>query len=213
MEDSDKALVARALARDADAVRALVRELTPVIHARVGRIALRRRSLAQGRDIRGFLADVTQDVLLDLFRDDARLLRSWDPERGMGLRGFVGLIAEQRAISILRVRKRNPWSEELGAEAALEGEMAVDDDPEEALLSQELAARLLDHVRCEVSPLGYDLFRRLILDERPIAEVCQDTGMSTSAVQAWSSRLKRLVVRFAKELLSEGPDGTPETES
>ncbi|KYF57262.1 hypothetical protein BE08_22265, partial [Sorangium cellulosum] len=36
-----------------------------------------------------------------------------------------------------------------------------------------------------------ELFEALVVDREPIASVCARTGMSTSAVQAWSSRLRR----------------------
>lgn len=58
---------------------------------------------------------------------------------------------------------------------------------------------MLDRVHTELSPLGRDLFRRLVLDGESIATVCASTGMSTSAVQAWSSRLKRLLARLSTE--------------
>src|SRR5689334_24844964 len=85
-----------ALSGDEGALRGLLRELTPVIQARVARALLRRRGLARGEDPRQRLADIAQDVYLELFRDRAKLLRSWDPARGLSLTNFVGLVAEQR---------------------------------------------------------------------------------------------------------------------
>ena len=198
--------IERALTGDEQALRAFVHAITPTIQARVARALLRRRSLARGEDLRQRLADLVQDVYVELFRDHAKLLRAWDPARGLSLPGFVGLVAEQRVAATLRSRRRNPWAEalaegqdEVGAELP-----ALDGGPEAQVISRDAITRLLDLVRSELSPVGLDMFHRLIVDEEPIASVCAATGMSTSAVQAWSSRLKRLVRGLAREVLSEG---------
>lgn len=210
MADLTTDFVARALAGDGVAVRGLVDELTPVIQARAARILLRRRAFAQGRDVRSWLADVTQDVFVELFRDGARLLRSWDPARGLGLKGFVGLVAEQRTLATLRTRKHSPFTEPLEVEPGGAEEAVFSEDPEQALLSQEAASRLLDRVRAELSPLGLELFRKLLIEEQSIADVCSATGMSTAAVQAWSSRLKKLVARLTREVLAGPPSSRRE---
>jgi len=59
----------------------------------VGRKLLfyRNRSAA-GRDVRQEVADLIQEVFMALFADDARVLRSWQPERGLSLDNFVGLV-------------------------------------------------------------------------------------------------------------------------
>lgn len=196
-------LVTSALDGDDAAIRALVADLTPVIQARAGRALLRRRALARGGDVRQQLDDVVQDVFVELFRDDGKALRAWDPARGMGLRGFVGLIAEQRVAAILRSRRKNPWTEDLSVDAEGHEEPRGHDDPELDLASRQAIQQLFDLVRAELTPLGRDLFQRLILDEEPIASVCAATGMSTSAVQAWSSRLKRLVQKLAAEIVAD----------
>lgn len=210
MPELNAPFVSRALAGDGVALRGLVDELTPVIQARAARVLLRRRALAQGRDVRAWLADVTQDVFVELFRHEAKLLRSWDPARGMGLKGFVGLVSEQRTIATLRTRRQNPFNEALEAGDEPRDDPSFAEDPEQALLSQEAATRLLDHVRAELSPLGQELFRRLLVEEQPIADVCAAMNMSTAAVQAWSSRLKKLVARLTREILAGPPSSRRE---
>ena len=199
-----------ALSGDQRALRGLVQHVTPVVQARVARALLRRRSLARGEDARQRLADMAQDVFVELFRDGAKLLRSWSPSRGLSLVNFVGLVAEQRVAATLRSLKRNPWAEALSETDAQVGDGVAEAaaGPEERLLSRDAVERLLDHLRGQLSPVGLDMFHRLIVREEPIASVCADTGMSTSAVQAWSSRLKRLVQSLAKSLLSgeEAPE-------
>lgn len=192
-----------ALGGDGAAIRALVTELTPLIQARVARALLRRRALARGADVRQRLDDLVQDVFVELFRDDGRVLRAWDPARGLGLRGYVGMIAEQRVLATLRRRSRNPWSEELTVDEGRFDDAAGPHDPELDVSSRQELERLFDRLKASLSPLGRDLFQRLILDEEAIASVCAATGMSTAAVQAWSSRLKRLIQGLAAEIVKE----------
>lgn len=208
MDDWKPVDLERVIGGDERALREFVGAISPVVQARVARALLRRRSLGRGEDPRQRLADIAQDVYVELFRDGARLLRSWDPARGLSLRGFVGLVAEQRVAATLRNRRTNPWTDALG-----DGEVDVGTDlptptagPEEQLLSRDTVERLLDLVRAELSPMGLDMFQCLIVDDEPIASVCASRGMSTAAVQAWSSRLKRLVRTLAHEVLDE-PEG------
>ncbi len=192
-----------ALAGDGSAIRAFVKDLTPVIQARVARALLRHQAVARGADVRQRLDDLVQDVFVELFREDGRALRAWDPDRGLGLRGYVGLIAEQRVFATLRRRSKNPWTEELTVDEGRFDEAVAPDDPELLAASRQEVEQLFDRVRASLTPLGRTLFQRLILDEEPIAAVCSATGMSTAAVQAWSSRLKRLLQALGAEIAAE----------
>src|ERR1700742_4584307 len=106
-------LTRRALDGDQAALASLVAVLTPVIQARVARTLLARRSFQSGgRSVRQEVEDLTQEVWVALFAREARVLRSWDAERGLSLPNFVGLVAERQVISFLRSGRRNPWKEE-----------------------------------------------------------------------------------------------------
>src|SRR5262245_39126253 len=108
-----QAEVHRALAGDDQALNRLVAMLTPVIQSRVARGLLSRRvGSASGRNVRQEVEDLTQEVFLVLFADGGKVLRSWEPERGLTLPNFVGLVAERQTASILRSGKRNPWRED-----------------------------------------------------------------------------------------------------
>lgn len=203
MTDDVQEGVRAALAGDPRVVRALVAQLTPVIRASAARSLLRRRAFARGADIRQLLDDVTQDVFVELFRNDGKLLRTWDPARGMGLPGFVGLVAEQRVGAMLRSRRKNPWFEELANDGAPVEEPPHPAEPDGGLASRQALERLFERAQAELSPLGHELLRRLILEEEPIASVAAAMGMSTSAVQAWSSRLKRLLVKLWAEVAKD----------
>jgi RNA polymerase sigma-70 factor (ECF subfamily) len=201
MSTEDKAdLLGQALTGDSTALTRLVSLLTPVIQARVARTLLTRRfRLAGGRDVRQEVEDLSQEVFLALFSRGGRVLRAWEPERGLSLENFVGLVAERQVLSFLRSSRRNPWPEETSlAEDELDTE-TEDSGPEETAASREHLALLLDRLREEVSPLGWRLFQLLFVQELSQPEVEAASGLSADAVYAWRSRLRRV----ARKLLAE----------
>ena len=107
--DEARSLIRQALAGDAGSVRALVDRLSPVIAERVTATLwhrTRRRNVAQEAD------DMIQEVFVSLFQADGKALRAWDPERGMSLERFVGMLAQHQTISILRNGRTTPWRDE-----------------------------------------------------------------------------------------------------
>jgi RNA polymerase sigma-70 factor, ECF subfamily len=197
-------LVRRALAGEPAAQTQLVALLTPVIQARVARTLWARRSLLRaGRTVREEVEDLSQDTFLALFDRDARVLRRWQPERGLSLENFVGLVAERLTLSFLRSGRRNPQQEIRWMDDEPEPE-APDSDPEEVVAGREQLALLLDRLKEEVSPLGCWLFDLLYIQELSVPEVREATGLSADAVYAWRSRLGRLARKLLTEM-SEKP--------
>jgi RNA polymerase sigma factor (sigma-70 family) len=191
--------VGPALAGDEAALTRLVQVLTPVIQSRVARsLLLRRAGRAAGRDIRQEVEDLTQEIFLLLFADNGKVLRSWQPERGLSLLNFVGLVAERQTASVLRSGKRSPWKEDPTLPEDLD-QVAPESGPEEIAASREQLKRLLQRLTEELTPLGRHLFDLLFLRELPCEEVTRQTGMSPDAVYAWRSRLRRLARRLLDE--------------
>ncbi|HEV2853665.1 MAG TPA: hypothetical protein VHC97_12755 [Thermoanaerobaculia bacterium] len=188
-----------ALAGDETALTWLVRALTPVIQSRVARgLLLRRTGMAAGRDVRQEVEDLTQEIFLILFAEDGKVLRSWQPERGMSLLNFVGLVAERQTASVLRSGKRSPWKEDPTLVEDID-QAAPEGGPEEVTASREQLRHLLRRLTEELSPLGRHLFDLLFLRDLPFEEVVRRTGMSPDAVYAWRSRLRRLARRLLEE--------------
>lgn len=195
-------LVERAILREPDAVRSLVAELSPIIQLRVAR-ALGRSPMIRGqsRSAAQEVEDLTQEVFLAIFDHDARVLRSWEPERGASLGTFIGMVAEHQVASILRSGRRAPYrhDHELG-DVDFERLPSTSTAPDARVASRELGTRLLESLRVELSPRGFDLFERLLVEQQPVETVCQETGMTADAVYAWRSRLGKLVRKLAAEL-------------
>jgi DNA-directed RNA polymerase specialized sigma24 family protein len=196
--------VRRALAGDEAALTRLVRALTPVIQSRVARgLLLWRTGMAAGRDVRQEVPDFTQEIFLTLFADDSKVLRSWQPERGLSLLNFVGLVAERRTASILTNGKKSPWKEDPTLPEDFDG-VSSESDPEEIVASREQFKLLRLRLIQELSPLGRHLFNLLYLRELSVEEVVRITGMSTDALYQWRRRLRLLVRRLLDEM-SKGP--------
>lgn len=189
-----EALVRRALLRERAAVTTLVAELTPIVQSRVTRGLLRRAQSANRDAARSRVQDLTQDVFVELFRDEGKRLRMCDPARGLSLRSFVGLVAEQRVLAVLRSRKRSPWTEAPSEDEVLDGP-ADDAGPELRLLSRESLTIALDVARTALTPLGMSMFEQLIVNQDDVAEVCRRTGMTPASVHAWHSRLRKVFRR------------------
>jgi len=191
--------LSRALDGDGELLREFILAWMPIVQVRVARVLIRH---ARSRDVQQEVADMTQDVFAEMFADDAKVLRSWDQERGLSLDNFVGLVAERRAGRILRTLRRSPWAESpedpMGAELDL-----LDVDPTLALESKDFLETLYHHVKAVLSPRGLELFDLLIVQQEPIEAVCASTGMTTDAVYAWRSRLTKVARTLGAELMQK----------
>jgi RNA polymerase sigma-70 factor (ECF subfamily) len=199
--DPDQERVRCALEGDTAAVHWLIALLSPVIQARVARALLRRAF--GGRSTRQEVEDMTQEVFVALFVDGGKVLRSWEPGRGMSLTSFVGLVAERQVAAILRSGRRSPWTEDptLGEELECRSDDAV--GPEARMASQQLVDAVLDRLRTTLSPKALDLWERLYVREESVETVCAATGMSHDALYAWRSRLGKLVRSFVAEVMPD----------
>jgi DNA-directed RNA polymerase specialized sigma24 family protein len=199
----DVALVGPVLARDPKAMRQFVRQAKVVVEARVARTLLRVGRRQGQRDPRQEIADIAQEVFLHLFENGGAVLRAWDPARGLSLANFVGLVAERDAIAILRSGRRSPWTEDPTDFAdATAGEVFADGAPSmhRVVQSRDMLMAILDRLRLELSPRGYELFVRLYVDEASVEDVCAAFAMQPDAVYAWRSRLGKRVRALGEEL-------------
>jgi len=200
----DVGLVAGALGGDAQATALFVRTMLPIVQARVARVLTRRRGRS-GRDARQEVEDLAQEVFASLFEREGRVLRAWDPARGLSLANFCGLVAEREAASILRSGRRSPWADDPTEADDLAADVGTTGDFEARLATREQLTLLVDRVREALSPLGLEMFERLIVREEEVETVCATSGMSADAVYAWKSRIGKLVRRLAMEIASSDP--------
>jgi len=200
IHEGDVELVRRALEGESAARHALVVRLSPVVQRRVCR-PLASSSAARGRPAeRGEVLDLTQQILLLLFDRDARVLRSWDPSRGLSLLNFVGLVAEREAKAILRSGRRSAWAERPTADDEVSA-LALDDrGPEDELVSREELTKIWHRLEEELSPRGMELFRALLIDQLSIEELSERFNMSSNALYTFRSRLRQQLHAIREQL-------------
>jgi RNA polymerase sigma-70 factor (ECF subfamily) len=191
----------RALGGERAAIEALVRELSPVVQARVATTLFRR-----GHARRQELEDLTQEILMDLFTGESRVLAGWDPERGLSLTAFVGLVAQRQAISLLRSRRRNPYTQEPTDPSAIDASVAArrtHHAPEEPVAARELLELLFEQLHAELSPKALEMFYRLYVWQQEPELIARETGSKLDAVYQWRSRLKKEVSEIETRLLRQ----------
>lgn len=197
-------MVERALAGEPGATRKLVLAVLPVVQVRIARV-LSRRSSRGGRDVRQEVEDIAQEVFASLFENDGRVLRAWDPARGLSLLSFCGLVAEREAASILRSGRRSPWTEDATLPEDLEKDVGATPDAELDIASRDHLDRLTARLREELSPRGLEMFQRLVVEEETVESVCAAMQMSADAVYAWRSRIGKLARKIAAEIIASRP--------
>jgi DNA-directed RNA polymerase specialized sigma24 family protein len=195
-----QALIDLAAAGDAGAAASLVDGIAPVVRARVARALSRRQSQSRGRILRQDREDLVQETFAGLFDDGARLLRSWDPARGLGFLGFVGLLAEREVGMRMRARKRNPWTEDPTAKDALAHLGGASEGLALQIESRDLLRRIVARLGERLTAQGSRYFELLFLEARSVQAVAKETGASADALYAWRSRLSRLVRAVHAEL-------------
>jgi len=183
--------VARATSGDRDQMRRLLSAMLPVIRVRVSRVLWRYRSLARKRDLTQETEDLTQEVLVQLLEDDGRVLRTWDPARGLELLDFASMVADRTAAGILKSGSRTPWREDPTEPTDLAQNVSDPGSATDVLATRDLGQRVLLALRAELAPVGARVFELLFVHEAEVEEVCRELQMSRDAVYAWRSRLRR----------------------
>jgi len=196
----------RAFSGDLDARRQLAELVLEVVYREVAATLVPLASHV-GRDPRQDVDDLTQSVMVMLFEHGGRVLKTWDPARGMGLSGFVALVARRRVLRTLSGFRGNLWavtpvpSEQLERVPRLQADELADVD--HALELDATLARL----DAWLNDRGRRLFRAIYVEQRDIKDVCVDEGMTADAIHAWCARVRNKV----RELTDRGV--SPRTES
>jgi RNA polymerase sigma factor (sigma-70 family) len=198
-ERDAQALIEQALGGDPASVRSLVDRLSPVIARRVSATLWRVKSNRQA-NVRQEAGDLIQDVFLALFQNGGKALRAWDPERGMSLDSFVGLLAQHQVISLLRSGRTCPWREDPSDMEEVQDIDSTAPTPEALFSSRENLSTLLERVRESLSPRGLELFQRMFIDEEPVEQLMATTRMTRDALYQWKSRLQRTIRTLASDL-------------
>lgn len=203
--ESAQELIRSAIDGDSRSMRQLVHELTPVIRVAVTSVLSRAPGRRQAHQE---IEDVSQTVLLSLFADRGRALRDWDPTRGRDLLSFVAMVAQRETASVLRSRRRSPWTEHPTQIEELDRNAVSRMGPESEAISRDMLSALAVAMREHLSPRGAEVFDLMFLQGMAPEDVCDVTGLKPDAVYAWKSRIaKKLRELFAA--LTRAPSTIP----
>lgn len=195
-----QAIIRRATSGDQRAATELIEALRPVLRRRLGHALALRSSRAHGRGLQPELDDLLQATFEKLFGHQGRALHSWDPERGLGFLGFVGLLAEREVGMRMRTRKRSPWTEEPMAHDAMTKLCGVTPSLAVHLETRDELHRIIERARQRLSGPGLRYFEWLLVEGRSIASVSSQTGASPGALYVWRVRLTHLLREIRTEL-------------
>ena len=199
----ESTLVERALHGDQVAVRGLIDLLSPIIQVRVARTLLRHGPSRSPETIRSEVEDLTQEVFTVLFTEGGRVLRNWEPSKGLSLKNYVGLVTERRLVSLLRTNKRNPWRESPATSRSIDAKITPGTGTEREVVARQFLETVLDRLRLRLSERGLYMFRALFVEDRDPNDVATELGISRDAVHQWRSRCKKLLREIADDLLVE----------
>jgi RNA polymerase sigma-70 factor (ECF subfamily) len=198
--------VAEAIGGDPSVTSELVTEMGRVIRSRLQRRLLRSGVLGSVGEARFDVEDLCQDVFARLFERNARILRSWDPERGLSLANFVGLVAERHVGGLLRTRR-------VRLETATESEqldaLPTQDGAAHAPEHRELLEMLQRALAERLSEKGMAVYQLLFLEERSVEEVRARLALNASAIYAWRHRIRKQLVQVGTQLDLIGQSGLP----
>lgn len=187
-------------------LRPLARWLLPVVDQKVMYV-LRPIALQKRRDLTMIRQDLVQDLLVEFLRDDGKLLRQWDPERGCTILSFIGLVTRCYIHHRFRRFKGNPWaSEPVSAEemtALVDDGVSLGPNLVEDLEHRQRLEQLHQKFVAQLSPRDQARFAALFVQQRSPAEVAADEGVTENAIHQWSSR----IVRKIRGLFEESGEG------
>lgn len=188
-------MLAEARAGNRTATRRFVKSVTPAMQGRVAKVLLRR---GDGRSVRSEVEDIVQDTLIALFSENGKVLRRWDPAKGLSLTNYVALIAERTALSKLRSQRRSPMTED--PTAAEDLPLGTERGPEAAVVSQHTLDHVMRRLREELSERSFRLFEMHWIEERSTAAIQAELEMTRDAVYAGKLRIRKVVTQIELEM-------------
>ena len=162
-----------------------------------------------------------QDLAQEVFRAVARAIDRWEPSTARGtFRGWLFTIARNLCINFLT--RRDPATEGSGDTRNLDrlAEVPARDSAQTATFDAECRRRIFrwaaEQVKGEFAPNTWRAFWQTAVEDRPVAEVAAELGLTPGAVYVARSRviarLRRRVEQLGDETAARigGDDGCPD---
>jgi RNA polymerase sigma factor (sigma-70 family) len=169
-------------------------ELTPTIRTSV-RGALRKYNAGR-RDVDQEVDDLTQCVYCHLLENDGKALDTWDPTRGP-LEPFVASVARHVTVSMLRRKRRSPWTDEPMTHEILDALPRHDVSTERRMVALAELGTLVPRLLAGLDDHGRRLFELVFVEERPLTQIAALLGTTANAIAQWKMRFSERAGRLA----------------
>ncbi|MBX2801862.1 MAG: hypothetical protein KTR31_29555 [Myxococcales bacterium] len=199
----DELRTARAGAPSGAATVELIGLLNPVVHSRVERVL---RTYGRGRVLTNLRAEIEEHVQRVwglVFEQEARVLRLWQPERGLSLLNWIGRFATLRTKDVMRSAKRDPWRHQAAPPEYFD-RMVSEPHAERGVATKQMWQAVQGRVLERQSEQGRAMFELLFERDATTAEIRDATDLSDAAIFKWRSRLRKELHHEWETLLSEG---------
>lgn len=139
--------------------------------------------------------------MLELFKDQGRVLRQWDPQRGASLSGYLAVITYRICRRDLSKKNNDPSQTRLPGTDWFEGR------PQQSLdvLDHWYVEKVRKELFATFSSRDRELYWSLYVDEKPVQQVADEHSMSRDAVYQWVARLKKRIAGIVERV--EAPRG------
>jgi RNA polymerase sigma-70 factor (ECF subfamily) len=180
--------IAQAAAGDVSAQLLVIRRIASVVQARASRQLARNRVRFVAHDVE----DLVQEIWVGLLCEEMLKLRRWDPERGLSLESFVGLLADRELARIRRKlaaqRRSGP-----GIGFSLRDDSLVIEASPENLFSQRVDyERVVIAVTRRLPERGRAVLTYLYDEQLSPNDVALRLGVTRQVVYNWAFEIRRI---------------------
>lgn len=173
---------------------AVWRHLSPVLKSIAERWELR-----AGRASRESARDLAQIIATAFLENDRKILRAWDPERGVPAKAFFWLVGTRKLQDRCRKQK------ELLTPSGALPELTAEGDPETLLLCAARDAAVRDFVELVATPDQLEIYRCVYERGLSLEESAVELNKSPDAIAAAHHRLKKALRRALRLLEDDDP--------
>jgi RNA polymerase sigma factor (sigma-70 family) len=181
-------LIEEALRGDAESQAALRARLEPVIRTRARTFLARRVARRIGVHDAD---DLLQQVWVALFRDGGAMLRAYDPERGMGLEGYVAMITHREIWHAAERAAAQKREAEGAAIEAPDSAVCEGASPERIVATREVLAGVDAFVRAKLSERARQAYTLLYAEGRTVDEVATLLGTNEQTIYNFQHEIRR----------------------
>lgn len=147
--------------------------------------------------------DLVHEVWIELFADDARRLRAYDPRRGGSLTSWVRLVADRELATVLRRKSAHKRGAAVVRIPVTDDLPAPSPDAEAWLIATDLGTRLTAHIHRSLSTAGRRVFYSTLAADRSCSEMAVELGVSVQVVYNWQHRIRRIARTFVERTNAE----------